>query len=139
MLDYQASRDLLNKVKEHKEDREPIITCKPSGAKIILPKQEDSTMYKQSHVEAAAYFLEHTALGTCMSEFELIDVFINSMPELAEEFNFNKNDEIFDLLTSPEVVEASGVIRCVHCWWFVRLSECTEVAGEDFCEDCAGE
>ena len=52
MLDNQALRDLLNKVKGHKEDREPIITCKPSGAKIVLPKQEDSTMYNQSHVEA---------------------------------------------------------------------------------------
>lgn len=139
MLDDQALRDLLNKVKGRKEDREPIITCKSSGVKIILPKKEDSTMYKQEHIEAASWFLEHTALGTCMSEDELIDVFIKSMPELAEEFNFNEDYEICDLLASPEVVEASDVIRCVGCWWFVRLSECTEVAGEDFCEDCAGE
>ena len=64
MLDDQALRDLLNRVKGHKEDRESIITCKPSGAKIILPKQEDSTMYKQSHVETALLLLvEETILA----------------------------------------------------------------------------
>ena len=96
-------------------------------------------MYKQSHVEAAAYFLEQHALGTCMSDSELIDSFMEIMPGLSAQYNFDKNDEIFNLLTSKEVVEKADVIRCVHCWWFVRLSECTEVAGEDFCEDCAGE
>lgn len=138
MLDDQALRDLLNKVKGHKEDRAPIITCKPSGAKIILPKQEDSTMYKQSHVEAAAFFLEQHALGTCMSDSELINTFMEVMPGLSAQYNFDENDEICDLLNSHEVIEKSDVIRCVGCWWFVRLSDCTEVAGEDFCEYCTG-
>ena len=62
MLDDQALRDLLKKVKGYKEDREPIITCKPSGAKIILPKQEDSTRYKQSHVETALLILVEEAV-----------------------------------------------------------------------------
>ena len=44
MLDDQALRDLLNRVKGHKEDREPIITCKPSGAKIILPLVEETIL-----------------------------------------------------------------------------------------------
>lgn len=136
MLDDQALRDLLNRVKGYKEDREPIITCKPSGAKIILPKQEDSTMYKQSHVEAAAYFLEQHALGTCMSDSELINLFMETMPGLSAQYNFDENDEIYDLLNSQEVIEKSDVIRCVGCWWFVRHSECSDVDGEELCEDC---
>ena len=53
MLHGRALRNLLKKTKGHKEDREPVITCKPSGAKILLPKQENLTMYKQSHIEVA--------------------------------------------------------------------------------------
>ena len=96
-------------------------------------------MYKQEHIEAAAFFLEHCALGTCLSDSELINTFIESMPELAAELNFDENDEICDLLNSQEVIEKSDVIRCVGCWWFVRCSECTDVDGELLCEDCAGE
>lgn len=96
-------------------------------------------MYKQEHIEAVAFFLEHCALGTCLSDSELINAFIESMPELAAELNFDEDYEICDLLASPEVVEASDVIRCVGCWWFVRCSECTEVDGELLCEDCTGE
>ena len=96
-------------------------------------------MYKQSHIEAAAYFLEQHALGTCMSDSELINTFIESMPELAAELNFDENDEICDLLNSQEVIEKSDVIRCVGCWWFVRCSECTDVDGELLCEDCTND
>ena len=95
-------------------------------------------MYKQSHIEAAAHFLEQHALGTCMSDDELIEAFIETMPELAAELNFDENDEICDLLNSQEVIEKSDIIRCVGCWWFVRYSECTDVDGELLCEDCAG-
>lgn len=96
-------------------------------------------MYKDEHIDAAADFLEEYALGTCASEQDIINTFIEVMPELAAEFNFNENDEIYDLLNSLAVTIRADVIRCVSCWWYVRLSECTDVAGEDFCEDCAGE
>ena len=94
-------------------------------------------MYKAEHVEAAADFLEQYALGTCDTEQDIINTFVEVLPELAAEFNFNENDEICDLLNSLEVTNMADVIRCVSCWWYVRLSDCTEVAGEDFCEDCA--
>lgn len=96
-------------------------------------------MYKQEHIEAAANFLENCALGTCTSEQDIINTFIEVAPRLAAEYNFNENDEICDLLNSLEVIEKADVIRCVGCWWFVRYSECIEVAGELYCGDCAGE
>ena len=139
MLHGRALRNLLKNTKGHEEDREPVITCKPSGAKIILPKQENLNMYKQSHIEAAAYFLEQHALGTCMSDSELINLFMETMPGLSAQYNFDENDEICDLLNSQEVIEKADVIRCVGCWWFVRYSECTDVDGELLCEDCTGD
>ena len=93
-------------------------------------------MYKQSHIEAAADFMIQLVLGTGMSDDELVSAFIEEMPEIAAELNFDKNDEIYDLLTSTEVIEKSDVIRCLSCWWFVRCSECTDVEGELLCEDC---
>ena len=96
-------------------------------------------MYKQSHVGAAAFFLEQHALGTCLSDSELINTFMEIMPVLYEQYNFDKNDEIYNLLNSLEVIEKAGVIRCANCWCFVRYSECTDVDGELHCEDCTGE
>ena len=93
-------------------------------------------MYKQEHIEAAADFMIQEVLGTCMLDDELVSAFIEEMPEIAAELNFDKNDEIYDLLTSTEVIEKSDVIRCLSCWWFVRCSECTDVDGELLCEDC---
>ena len=71
-----------------------------------------------------------------MLDDELVSAFIEEMPEIAAELNFDKNDEIYDLLTSTEVIEKADVIRCAGCWWFVRCSECTDVDGELLCEDC---
>lgn len=93
-------------------------------------------MYKIEHIEAAAYFLENYALGTCDSEQDIINSFIQVMPEVSAELNFDENDEICDLLADQEVIEKADVIRCVGCWWFVRASECEEVDGEIVCEDC---
>ena len=91
-------------------------------------------MYKREHIEAAAFFMEKCALGTCMSDSGVILDFIEAMPEIAAEFG--SDEEIFDLLNSQEVIEESDVIRCVECWWFVRHSECSDVDGEELCEDC---
>ena len=96
-------------------------------------------MYKQEHIDAAADFLEKYALGTCDSEQEIINTFIKVMPELAAEYNFDKDYEICDLLASPEVTQKADVIRCVNCWWFVRLSECADEGGELLCEDCTND
>lgn len=93
-------------------------------------------MYKQDHINVAAKFLEKHALGTCNSDQDIINTFIEVLPELAAEYNFDKNDEIYDLLNSREVIEKADVIRCIGCWWYVRLSECIEVYDHHVCKDC---